>query len=133
MTALTKARDTKARPGDLLSVALAASVIVYQGSLVVLENGNATPGKTATGLKGLGRARETVDNSAGAAGDKSVEVEKGVFLFANDGTDTCTAADIGGQAYAVDDQTVANTDGTATRSAIGEIFDVDSSGVWVKF
>ncbi|CUH67985.1 hypothetical protein TG4357_03322 [Thalassovita gelatinovora] len=47
--------------------------------------------------------------------------------------DEITIADIGNKAYAVDDQTVAKTDGTATRSPAGIIDDVDANGVWVRF
>tara|TARA_B100001939_G_scaffold72990_1_gene61147 strand:- start:1582 stop:1983 length:402 start_codon:yes stop_codon:yes gene_type:complete len=133
MTALTTDRNTKSRDGKTLFLPVAAGVTIYQGALVALENGYAVPAKTASGLKGLGRAKARADNSAGAAGEVGVEIEKGVFLFENDITNTCSPADIGAPAYAVDDQTVANTDGAGTRSAVGVIFDVDSAGVWVKF
>jgi len=42
------------------------------------------------------------------------------------------AAEIGTYCYIVDDQTVAKTDGTATRSSAGKVFDVDAQGVWVE-
>jgi hypothetical protein len=34
-------------------------------------------------------------------------------------------------AYVVDDETVANSDGTGTRSGLGQIVDLDDDGVWV--
>ena len=34
--------------------------------------------------------------------------------------------------YIVDDETVAKTDGTATRSAAGKVVGLDSDGVWVE-
>jgi hypothetical protein len=42
-------------------------------------------------------------------------------------------ADVGKQCYLVDDQTVAKTDGTNTRSPAGFVRDVDADGVWVEF
>jgi hypothetical protein len=45
--------------------------------------------------------------------------------------DAISTANIGADCYIVDDQTVALTNGTNTRSVAGKIFDVDSAGVWV--
>lgn len=47
--------------------------------------------------------------------------------------DAIALADIGSDCYIVDDQTVAKTSGSATRSVAGKIFDVDAAGVWVNF
>lgn len=134
MAALNKERNTLslASDGRCFVDPVAAGVVIYAGALVVLDaSGNAKPAVTATGLKGRGRAKETVDNSTGAAGDVAVPVERGVFCFANDGN--VTRAHIGGAAYAVDDQTVAPADGGGTRSAVGTIRTVDALGVWVEF
>lgn len=135
MTVLTAERNTVERTGDRLSLAMAAAVIIYAGSMVARDgSGNATPGATATTLFGVGRAAGSIDNSAGAAGDAVVEVEKGIFQFANSAAaDEITAADIGSDCYMVDDQTVAKTNGTSTRSVAGKVFDVDAKGVWVDF
>ncbi|MDP2168399.1 MAG: hypothetical protein Q8J64_08730 [Thermodesulfovibrionales bacterium] len=135
MAALTADRNTPKREGDIISMPVAASKKLYAGGLVARNaNGYATPGATATGLIGLGRAEAQADNSAGANGDISVDVRKGVFRFANSsGADTLTRADMGADCYIVDDQTVAKTDGTGTRSVAGKVFDVDPDGVWVKF
>mgnify|MGYP004455256631 CR=1 FL=1 len=133
--ALAKNRNTPARDGNTLSIGVAAGVHIFAGALVALTAaGTATPGAVATTLKGAGRAIGEVDNSDGGAGDASVEIEKGVFRFANSAAaDLITAADIGNSAYIVDDETVAKTNGGATRSIAGTIFDVDAAGVWVKF
>ena len=96
-------------------------------------SGNAKPGATATGQIAVGRAREQVDNSGGSAADLSLEVEQGVFRWGNSAsTDAITKAEIGDACYIVDDQTVAKTSATNTRSVAGTIVDVDSDGVWVK-
>ena len=135
MSALTKDRDTKEKSGQKLGAPAAATKKFYAGAIVMLDaSGNATPGATATTLKPGGRCCEQVDNSSGAAGDETVEYEKGVFHFANStSTDEITRADITNNCYVVDDQTVAKTSGSNTRSIAGKIFDVDDAGVWVDF
>lgn len=133
--ALSKDRDTKEKGNTVYDAPVAAAKKIYAGALVALDaSGDATPGATATTLKGFGRAEEFADNSAGAAGDIKVRVKRGVFLFANSSAgDQITRADIGGNCYIVDDQTVAKTNGANTRSVAGRIDDVDASGVWVDF
>lgn len=134
MTALAKDRNTARRNGDQYSDPVAASVLIYEGALVCLDaSGNATPGATATTLVARGVAESRADNSDGSAGDIQVSSRAGVFRFANSAAaDEITRAEIGDTAYIVDDQTVAKTDGTSTRSAAGTVMDVDSVGVWVK-
>ena len=134
MVALTEGRTTKARELRYVSRQMAAAVKIHEGSLVALTaTGYATPGAVSATLKKPGKARATVDNLAGAAGAKAVEVEYGCFQWANSAAgDLITIADIGGTAFIVDDQTVAKTNGAGTRSAAGEIVDVDAQGVWVK-
>jgi hypothetical protein len=135
MAALTEARTTPRRDGRGFARAVAATKKIFEGSIVCLSaTGFATPGATATALVADGVALSTVDNSAGADGDKTVEVEKGVFRFGNSAsTDAITRAEIGDDCYIVDDQTVAKTSGSNTRSIAGKIVDVDSVGVWVRF
>lgn len=60
--------------------------------------------------------------------------EVAAYWFANaSGGDACVAADLGGLAYFVDDQTVADNDATDTRSVAGRIWALDSiKGVLVE-
>jgi hypothetical protein len=135
MSALTNDRNTPSRLGDELVLPVAAATRIYAGSLTVIDaEGNAIPGKTATGLKAAGRAEESVNNLTGAAGDQIIKISRGVFRFANDSADPITAADILETCYIVDDQAVSISSGgdPATRSEAGQVFDVDSGGVWVK-
>ena len=135
MTALDQDRNTPRQEGDLRVSALAAGVLAYAGAIMMRNAaGFLVAGQTATGLVGVGVAQERVDNSAGANGDLTAPYRGGVFRFANSAAaDEITIADIGGLAYAVDDQTVAKTDGTASRSPAGTIEGVDAQGVWVRF
>lgn len=134
MTALAKDRNTKRRAGQDFTDPLAASTKIYAGALVCINAaGYAVPGSTSTTLKARGVAQEQVDNSTGAAGALLVDSRRGCFPFVNSAAaDEITRADIGATAYIVDDQTVAKTNGTNTRSAAGVIRDVDSDGVWVE-
>ncbi len=134
MVALTSERNTRARLGDLRVEPMAATVKIWGGSLVMRNAaGYLTKGATATGCIGVGRAERTVDNT-GAAGAASIEYRIGLFLFANSAAgDLITIADIGKLCYIVDDQTVAKTDGTATRSRAGIVDGIEANGaVWVR-
>ncbi|MDT3669002.1 MAG: hypothetical protein ROZ37_01565 [Aromatoleum sp.] len=129
--ALAQPRNTPSRSGEVFGFPVAASTTIYQGSLVVLDAGYAVPGATDTGLVAVGRAEETV--TAVSAGDAAVRVRRGIFKFANSAdTDAIAQADVGADCYIVDDQTVAKTSGTNTRSRAGQIVAVDADGVWVQ-
>lgn len=131
---LTKDRNTKRRDGKQFNDPVAASTRIFAGSLMCLNAaGDAVPGSVSTTLKARGVAQEQVDNLSGAAGAARIESRRGVFPFANSAAgDQITRADIGANAYIVDDQTVAKTNGTNTRSVAGVIRDVDSDGVWIE-
>lgn len=131
---LTTDRKTPMRDGGVLVLAVGPVTKIYAGSLVAINQaGYAIPGVTALSLKGVGRAEQYVDNSTGAAGDLTVSIRKGIFLFDNSQADPVVGADRGNYCYIVDDHTVARTNGGNTRSVAGTVFDVDSDGVWVKF
>ncbi|MBL45131.1 MAG: hypothetical protein CMN71_10575 [Sphingomonadaceae bacterium] len=131
--ALSADRNTPRKEGDIRNFPLAADTKIYAGALTAIDAaGNAVPGSVATTLTAVGRAEAQVDNTGGAAGDLRIDVHKGTFRWANSaGADEISPEDIGKTAYIVDDETVALTDGTGTRSAAGEIYDVDAQGVWI--
>lgn len=133
MTALSQDRMTPQRSGDNRTFPVAAATTLFAGSMVCLNaSGNLVPGSASTTLKCVGRNERKVVN-AGSAGDVSADVKAGIFRWANSASgDLITRADIGADCYVVDDQTVAKTNGSTTRSVAGKIFDVDDQGVWVK-
>ncbi len=137
MAALVRSRNTPrygAEPVPAkVPVKMKAATKAYQGGIAVLDAGYAAPGRTATGLVALGRFEERdYDNSAGAAGDVIAEILSGCFKWANSAAgDLITDADVGSDCFIVDDQTVARTDGGATRSRAGRIVMVEPDGVWV--
>lgn len=137
MGALAKDRNTPERSGKDFSFPVKGETRIFAGALVVLAAGFAAGGSTAVGLVAVGRADAHVDNRLGADGDLSVPVRAGVFRFDNSAaSDQITRADIGSDAWIVDDQTVAKTgaveSGDPTRSKAGRIVDVDDLGVWVQ-
>ena len=136
MTAATQDRDTREMTGHRRAFGLEAAAKIYGGTLACLNAaGNLVRGATATTLKCVGVALQTYDNTAGAAGALNGEVKTGVFgPFANSAAgDLIIATDTGSDCFIVDDQTVAKTNGGATRSIAGKVWTVDASGVWLKF
>lgn len=134
MAALTAERDTLMHEIVHLDwLPVAATTKIWAGSICCANAaGYAVPGATATTLTAAGRAERTVDNLAGAAGDKKVEIRRGIFLFGNSAAaDAIAIAERYDLCYIVDDQTVAKTDGTGTRSVAGRIVNVEPAGVWV--
>lgn len=132
MAALTQERPTKSGDAPGFThfhepIAILNATKIYKGALVMLDTttGEIEEGATATGKQGLGRATKTVDN---AADGEVLEVEAGAFWWANSAAgDAIVAADIGSLCYIVDDQTVAKTDGTSTRSPAGKVMDVHAT------
>lgn len=136
MAALTSDRDTprKYLERALDPVPVAASTVIYAGSQVAINAaGYAVPAADTAGLRVLGRAEQTVDNSAGANGDESVPVTKGVFRYDNAaGADAIVDADIGASAYVYDDQTVGKNTATIANAIVsGTVDSIDAGGVWV--
>ncbi len=136
MTALAADRTTPKRTAQRLNLPVATNAVIFAGALVCVNaSGFAVKGAVATTLKAAGVAQQRVDNTGGADGALRIEVDRyGAHLFANSASgDLITLADLGTTCYVVDDQTVAKTNGTSTRSVAGKVIDVDATGVWVSF
>jgi hypothetical protein len=133
--ALEKERNTPRLGDDIhpYDFPLDADAIIFKGALVCLDDGYLVPGSTTTGLKAVGRARESADNTDGDAGDITIAVDSGIFRYNNSAdSDLIAQADVGADCYVVDDEKVAKTSATNTRSVAGKIIAVDSHGVWVQ-
>jgi hypothetical protein len=136
MPQATAHRDTIKRNGEQVSHPMAAATLIYGGTIVCLNaSGLAVRGAVSTTLKAVGVAETTVDNSAGAASALNVPIEKdGWYRFNNSAAgDQIVLADVGNDCFIVDDNTVAKTNGTSTRSVAGVVRDVDTQGVWISF
>ena len=113
------------------SFPVAASTQLYKGALVALDaSGDLVPGATATTLTAVGVALENVDNTSGAAGDLRCEVSTApaAFTSATGGGDDIDGDDVGATVYIVDDESVALTDGGATRSVAGTVYSIADDG-----
>ncbi|THF60911.1 hypothetical protein [Pseudothauera rhizosphaerae] len=124
--------NTPQLAGEVFAWPVVAGAVIEQGALVVLFGGYAGPGSEFVGMIAVGRAEETVDNSAGANGAAVVRARRGIFRYANSTADPVTQMRVGEDAYIVDDRTVGATDGGEERSRAGKIFAVDAAGVWVQ-
>lgn len=137
--ALSDFRDTPKQLGGSVpaktSVPIAAGVTIYKGGLVGGDSaGRAVPATATAADKlcpALGLSLEKYVSTG--AGSFQVEIERGVFQFANSGTtDALTIADRGRPCFVVDDQTVARTSSNGARVVAGIVEDVDTDGVWVR-
>lgn len=112
---------------------LSANVKAIKGGYVACDaNGFYCPATGAsTHVNVFARFTETVDNTGGADGAKSANVqffrERTLFLL-NNGTSALDATDRERPCYVQDDQTVGGDD---TKSFGGIVYDVTSEGVWV--
>ena len=135
MAAITADRNTPIRAAEDFEYPVDAGKKIYAGALVVVDTVDnlAKPAVTATTGRVVGVAQGLADNSAGANGDARVKVRRGCFLFKNSAAaDLIDLGDVGLDCYIVDDQTVAKTNGGATRSVAGQVRDVGADGVWVE-
>lgn len=134
MAPLTLDRSTPRADGALQSYPVKAAVQLFAGSIGVIDaTGFLTKGSVATTQKCVGRIAENYNNLAGANGAISGLAEEGTFRFLNSSAgDLIILSDVGADCFIVDDQTVAKTNGTNTRSRAGKIVNVDAQGVWVQ-
>lgn len=133
MAALTADRNTQELSGVEREGLLGASQAIFIGALLMRNaSGHLVKGATATGAVGVGRAEER--GASTAAGVTLQRYRPGTYRFANSTAgDLIVTADIGAVCYIVDDQTVAKTSATSTRSPAGIVDGVDALGVWVRF
>ncbi|WP_313350537.1 hypothetical protein [Paracoccus sp. (in: a-proteobacteria)] len=127
MAALEKnAGRTRVGEGRRFANPVAAATRIFSGALVALDAaGNAIPAIPAAPVM-RGVALHEADNTLGAAGETSVETDRGPFLVANDGS--VDRSHIGGDVFVVDDNTV----GAAGTLVAGKCLDVTPEGVTVE-
>lgn len=135
MVALTSPRNTPKSLAQVREVPVKANAKIFAGAQVQIDATGFAVAATATAANiTIGRAERTADNTGGANGAITVKVSTGVCRFANSAAgDLIARSEIGKPCYVVDDQTVAKTDGGATRPKAGDVFDVDAQGVWVRY
>ena len=124
MAAATTPINTPERTGLSAQHDVAASTVIYAGTLVALDaSGNAKPASDTANLKVIGVAQETVDNSAGSAGDLKVTVKPGIHIVNNAGTNPVTKAHSGKVVFASSDNEVAHTTTNSIKAGVLRGFD----------
>lgn len=131
MAALTNDRVTQKKQPGLKSYPVLASTVIYAGSLVAIQaNGFAVPAADAANLRVVGVASARADNSAGANGAISVNVEAPVI--ARFAASSITQAMVGQMMYVVDDQTVDDAIGTNGVKAGRLVEFISTTEGWIK-
>jgi hypothetical protein len=132
----TTSRNTEERASNLyrpLAVLNAAAATRYSSGTMQCSAPDGTARNPAVANAAtdrvIGVVKEDVDNSTGVAGDRKVELKRGIFKWAKDGTNPPTPADVGKMVFAVDNQTISRSAATGTPAGLCE--QVDSDGVWV--
>ena len=118
------------------AVPVKGATLIYRGAMVgVNSSGYAVPITATTGLACIGVADQQADNSSGADGAIKVRVKTGIFPMANsEGADALDWGDVDSIVYGVDDETVAKTSDTDSRSAVGTLWAMGKDGLpLVKF
>lgn len=115
----------------------AANQVFKKGSIVVVNtaDGYAYVGTVGTTFKTVGVAAYPLNTTGLASGAAQVIVQPGTIGFFTSGTagDLIEENDRLLACYLIDDDTVGLTNGGATRSIAGKIFDVTTEGVAVQF
>ena len=116
MTTLAVDKPRAYELGDVNELPVVATDIIYEGAAVG-DNGSGVARPLAAGDPFLGFAIENVDNSAGAAGDKTVKVKKyGEVVLP---ITSLAITDRGKPVYASDDDTFTLT--ASTNTHIGRV------------
>lgn len=138
MTALVKPGRVPDRYGVGVpvrhSLPVAAGQNILPGALVCMNAaGFAVNATVATTLVAVGISIDNYDNTNGADGDVIAEqIESGVFDFANSAAgDLIVETDKFKDVFIVDNQTVAKTNGTNTRSRAGQLERIENGRVYV--
>lgn len=130
MASLTQSFETYEKPGIVVSYKMSAAKI-YKGALVGVNSSGylAKMDQGTAGLKFVGVANETIDNSAGAAGDKSLNVTKsGSFALKAASGFIPTVADLGKEVYANTDWEVQiSTVGLTNQYKVGTIVGIETT------
>lgn len=122
-------RTGNERLGNMnIIIPVAAKTVLTENTIVAVNaDGYAVSGTKAEGLIAAGRVERLADNGAGAAGDISVEVRRGTFVWDNDGTIKST--DVLKECYIAGSTSVTIT--AEGASPAGIILAVDEDGVTV--
>ncbi|MDW8106217.1 MAG: hypothetical protein RMK45_01925 [Armatimonadota bacterium] len=109
MPALSQPHETHEREGLIVAYPVKANTRIWKGALVCVDStGYLVPASDAAGLRFVGVAFESVDNTGGSNGAKRCRViKRGSFVYNRSGN--FAPADVGLTVRAVSDNEVAKT------------------------
>lgn len=120
---------------------VAANAHIFHNALIACVNGYWQPATAAPGLQ-LAIAMEEADNTGGLDGAKRIQIEfitpKRLWLAMNNTGTPIAQAQIGGEGWIVDDQTVSATGAIGTHSKVipWQFYEANlqpsTSKVWVE-
>lgn len=118
------------KDGKQVALPVAAATLIELGNMVAVNAaGYLVPATDTTGLKIMGVASETADNTKGAAGDLTVCVLRNMsFLLENSGL---TRANVGANVYVADGVTV-KASGNVVAGKLLAVGDTDGVQVWIS-
>lgn len=127
MADLGKPFDVPQKPGDEIEIKLAAVKVYRGGALGVIPGTGYARKISSTAYQFLGVNLRTVDNSAGAAGDKvTTYARTGIFAFNQSGL---VQSDVGADVFFSDDNTITTTPNSLRA---GKLVTLDGDGkAWV--
>lgn len=132
MAAQTTNRDVRLRAGGAKTdqlprpLTLAASTGLFIGSLVAVTTaGTARPARTVSSNSDVIVGFSESEVSTAAGDTETAGVRRGIIELVNDVSDPVTAASIGRNVYAVDDQTVSAGSASSTRVVAGKFLGFD--------
>ncbi|GIV11454.1 MAG: hypothetical protein KatS3mg020_0945 [Fimbriimonadales bacterium] len=131
MPALTQPYETQEREGLIIAYPVKANTKIWKGALVCVDNtGNLAPASDSAGLRFVGVAFESVDNTGGANGATRCRViKRGCFIYNCSGS--YTQADVGATVRAISDNEVAKT--SANNIIVGTVVElVDGNRVRIR-
>lgn len=133
MTALAADRKTRSKTtGRSFTGDVAATTVIYKGAMVARNAaGYIVPASDTANLTVVGVAMEKVDNSAGANGAKTVNIETGVFEFGNAGG-AIVQASKHTACYVSDDNSVTTAAVAASDIKAGTVDAFTTTTVWVR-
>lgn len=131
MPELSKPYETYEKPGMVLRYRL-SKVRVFKGALVAVDSfGLVVPiNPTMLGLRFVGVANETVDNTDADPGRRSILVTKcGSFVFKCANSWSPRLTELGREVVAVSDWEVGLWDGSSGRVVVGTVVGIESTSV----
>lgn len=136
MPAAITDRNTRRRGSDVRTLPVAADTVIPAGVIAAVDAAGRLVNAGASGAtRVVGYTQSRANNAGCVAGALMHPAWRGTAgpFASSAGADQIGPADVGAPCYAVDNQTVARTDGGTGRLKAGLVWSVEDGGVYVLF